>query len=61
MPHATDCSGLCLEGKYSGKFGLTTEADCETCPDGYRGWQCATDVIPRRGHFVSTDGKIDER
>jgi hypothetical protein len=55
-----ECSGSCSAGKYSSEFGITNEAQCVTCPTGYRGWQCSWELSPRRGHFVSTDGKINE-
>lgn len=55
-----ECSGSCPAGKYSSEFGITNEAQCVTCPTGYRGWQCSWELSPRRGHFVSTDGKINE-
>ena len=55
-----ECSGSCAVGKYSSVSGLTTDTGCTTCPDGYRGWQCTHELQPRKGHFVSTDGKIDE-
>ncbi|GMH56546.1 hypothetical protein TrLO_g14340 [Triparma laevis f. longispina] len=55
-----ECSGSCVAGKYSSVSGLSTDTGCTTCLEGYRGWQCDHALQPRRGHFVSTDGKIDE-
>jgi len=63
-----DCSGWCPSGTYNSLYGLTTADDCVDCPTGYRGWQCEGDghhyrvpQTPRRGHYSSTDGTIDER
>ena len=57
----SECSGSCPSGYYSATFGLDSSSLCDECPVGYRGWQCTHALTPRRGHFISTDGHIDER
>lgn len=55
-----ECGGSCPAGKYSSVHGLVNENGCKNCPTGYRGWQCDWILDPRKGHFTSTTGKIDE-
>ena len=57
----SECSSSCPSGYYSATFGLDSSSLCDECPVGYRGWQCTHALTPRRGHFISTDGHIDER
>jgi len=56
----SECNGNCPSGYYSDVAGITDAEDCKVCPRGYRGWQCTWGQLPRRGTFVTNDGKIHE-
>ena len=60
------CSGACTDynsitnSLYSDVRGITSYKQCKSCPPGFRAWQCTWKLVPRKGTYKSTTGRINE-